>query len=82
MNVYSELLDLLTPPPVQPISGLVGTVTKTSPLTVAVRGTSLSEGLLYPAGMMFDPEDVGKTVALLPWDGGFFILFFTEGGST
>lgn len=81
MNVYSELLELLCPPLQQSTPGLVGTVTNISPLTVTVRGVSLSEGLVYPAGMVFYPEDVGRSVALLPWEGGYFILFFTGGGT-
>lgn len=82
MNVYSELLDLLSPKLPQAAPGLVGTLTALSPLTVTVRGTPLTEGLVYPAGMVFDKEDVGRSVALLSWESGFFILFFTEGGST
>ena len=82
MNVYSELLELLSPKTPQATPGLVGTLTDYAPLTVTVRGTALTEGLMYPIGMTFDEYDVGKSVALLPWEGGFFILFFTEGGST
>ena len=76
MNVYSELLELLSPEIPQVTPGMIGTLTGLSPLTVTVRGTSLTEGLVHPAGMSFDEEDLGRSVALLPWEGGFFILFF------
>lgn len=82
MNVYCELLELLSPQIPQTPPGMIGTLTAIAPLTVTVRGTSLTDGLVHPAGMVFDEEDVGRSVALLPWEDGFFILFFTEGGST
>lgn len=82
MNVYSELLELLSPKIPQTAPGMIGTLTDVSPLTVTVRGTLLTGGLVYPASMSFHEEDIGKSVALLPWEGGFLILFFTEGGST
>ena len=45
MNVYSELLELLTPERKDAPAGLFGTLTAVSPLTVTVRGTALTEGL-------------------------------------
>ena len=48
MNVYSELLELLTPERKDAPAGLFGTLTAVSPLTVTVRGTALTEGLFYP----------------------------------
>lgn len=79
MNVYSELLELLSPPLPASVPGLMGTVESISPLTVTVRGAAVSEGLARPSGMTFAQEDVGKTVALLPWEGGYLILCFVEG---
>ena len=40
MNVYSELLELLTPEWKDAPAGLFGTLTAVSPLTVTVRGTA------------------------------------------
>ena len=82
MNVYSELLDLLAPEPRETPPGLFGTLTAVSPLTVSIRGTAVSRGLFYPAGMTFRYEDVGRELALLPCEEGFLILFFTEGGTS
>lgn len=74
MNVYSGLLDLLCPRQRADPPGLLGTLTSHAPVTVSVRGTDLREELLLPAGRTFCPEDVGKTFALLPCEGGFLIL--------
>ena len=49
-----------------------------SPLTVRVGGCEVSEGLFRPAGMSLRAEDVGRTLALLPCEEGFLLLFFVE----
>ncbi len=82
MNVYSELLELLSPrhqaePPV-----LLGVIRGVSPLTLEVRGTAVTEGLMVPRGTVFCQEDVGSEVALLPCGSGFLLLFQVEGGET
>ena len=74
MNVYSGLLDLLSPRQGTDPPGLLGTLTSHDPVTVSVRGTDLRQELLVPIGRTFYPEDVGKTFALLPCEGGFLIL--------
>lgn len=76
MNVYSELWELLKPKEIQEGGALFGTVTGASPLRVSVGETVLSEGLYYPAGMSITVYDIGRTVALLPCETGFLILFF------
>ncbi len=81
MNVYSELLELLRPDPQGLTAGLFGTLTAISPLTVTVRGTALSQGLFYPRGTVFREEDIGREMALLPCEEGFWLLGFVEGGS-
>lgn len=80
MNVYSGLLDLLCPRQGADPPGLLGTLTSHAPVTVSVRGTELREELLVPAGKVFYPEDVGKSYALLPCEGGFLILTEVERG--
>ena len=79
MNVYSELWELLRPEALDAPAGLFGTVTALSPLTVTLRGTALTEGLFYPSGTRFREEDVGREVALLPCEEGFWILGFVGG---
>lgn len=81
MNVYSELLELLLREPEGTTGGLFGTLTSISPLTVTVRGTKLTEGLFYPSGAVFRKEDIGKEVALLVCEEGFWILGFVGGGA-
>ena len=76
MNVYSELWELLRPRQTQEGGALFGTVTGASPLRVSVGETVLSEGLYKPSGMSVTQYDVGRTVALLPCEEGFLILFF------
>ena len=73
MNVYSELLELLTPE-------RKDAPTAVSPLTVTVRGTALAEGLFYLQGTVFREEDIGKELALLSCEEGFWILGFVGGG--
>ena len=68
MNVYSELLELLTPERKDAPAGLFGTLTAVSPLTVTVRGTALTEGLFYLQGTVFREEDIGRELALLSCD--------------
>lgn len=80
MNVYSELLELLLRSPEVATEGLFGTLTSISPLTVTVRGTKLTEGLFYPDGTVFRKEDIGREVALLLCEEGFWILGFVGGG--
>ena len=79
MNVYSELLEILLREPEGTTGGLFGTLTAISPLTVTVRGTALTEGLFYPDGARFREEDVGREVALLACEEGFWILGFVGG---
>lgn len=74
MSVYSELLDLLTPRCQAALSGLMGTLTGLSPLTVTVEGTALSHNIFKLEGLAFTPEDLGRPLALLPYEGGIFIL--------
>lgn len=81
MNVYSELLELLLPEWDGSPGGVFGTLTAISPLTVTVRGTPLAEGLFYPYGTVFRKEDVGREVALLPCEEGFWFLGFVGGGT-
>ena len=57
---------------------LFGTRAGISPLTVRVGGCEVSEGLFRPAGMSLRAEDVGRTLALLPCEEGFLLLFFVE----
>ena len=76
MSVYSELWQLLKPTQTSEGGALFGTVTNYAPLTVSVGETVLTQGLYYPAGMSFTVYDIGKTVALLPCETGFLILFF------
>lgn len=80
MNVYSELLELLTPERKDAPAGLFGTLTAVSPLTITVRGTALTEGLFYLQGTVFREEDIGKELALLSCEEGFWILGFVGGG--
>lgn len=80
MNVYSELLEILLREPEGTTGGLFGTLSSISPLTVTVRGTKLTEGLFYPYGTVFRREDIGREVALLPCEEGFWILGFVGGG--
>ena len=81
MNVYSELLELLLPEWDGSAGGVFGTLTAISPLTVTVRGTALTEGLFYPSGTVFRKEDIGREVALLVCEEGFWILGFVGGGA-
>ena len=81
MNVYSELLEILLREPEGTTGGLFGTLTAISPLTVTVRGTALTEGLFYPGGTVFREEDIGREVALLVCEEGFWILGFVGGGA-
>ena len=81
MNVYSELLELLTPERKDAPAGLFGTLTAISPVTVTVRGTALTEGLFFPSGTRFTREDIGRTVALLVCEEGFWFLGFAGGGT-
>ena len=81
MNVYSELWAMLNrEKPADPV-GLFGTLTAISPVTVTVRGTALTEGLFFPSGTRFTREDIGRTVALLVCEEGFWFLGFAGGGT-
>lgn len=79
-NVYSLLLDLLTRAPEERTPGLFGTVSGVSPLTVRIRGREISRGLFVPKGTRYTREDIGREAALIPCEGGFLVLFLTEGG--
>ena len=81
MNVYSELWALLNREgPAQP-AGLFGTLTAISPVTITVGDTALTEGLFFPSGTRFSREDIGRTVALLICEEGFWFLGFAGGGT-
>lgn len=81
MNVYSELLELLTPSAVSAPTVLFGTLCNHKPVTVEIDGTQLQEGLVCNASLPLRETDIGKEVALLPCADGFLILCYTEGGS-
>jgi hypothetical protein len=74
LNLYSELLDILTLPQGERPAGLFGTLTALSPLTVSIDGTAVSQGLHRMAGMSFCEEDLGSTLALLCCGDGLLIL--------
>lgn len=80
MNVYRELLELLSPKEGGGTALCFGTIGGVAPLRVTVGGTDITRGLVYPRGTVFRPEDVGREVALLSCEGGFLILFQVEGG--
>ena len=80
MSVDRELLALRVRSPEVATEGLFGTLTCISPLTITVRGTKLTEGLFYPNGPVFRKEDIGREVALLLCEEGFWILGFVGGG--
>lgn len=81
MNVYSELWAMLNREKPADPAGLFGTLTAISPVTVTVRGTALTEGLIFPSGTRFTREDIGRTVALLVCEEGFWFLGFAGGGT-
>lgn len=74
MNVYSELLQLLSPRRDTEPAGLVGVISGVSPLRVRVGETEVSQGLYLPLGRTFTVQDVGREAALLPVGDGFVIL--------
>lgn len=78
MNVYTELWELLRPKTQDGQDGgaLFGTLSGVSPLSVTLGDTVLTQGIFFPAGMTFRDSDVGRTVALLPCEEGFLLLFF------
>lgn len=82
MNVYSELLELLSPRRQAESPVLLGVIRGVSPLTLEVRETEVTEGLMVPRGTVFYQEDIGREVALLPCGTGFLLLFEVEGGET
>lgn len=79
MNIYSELLELLTPRASGASAGCFGTLKAIAPLTVTVGGTDLTDGLHRLTGQSFAKEDVGCTLALLTCGDGFLILGKAEG---
>lgn len=81
MNVYSELWAMLNREKPADPAGLFGTLTAISPVTVTVQGTALTEGLFFPSGTRFTREDIGRTVALLVCEEGFWFLGFAGGGT-
>lgn len=81
MNVYSELWAMLNREKPADPAGLFGTLTAIFPVTVTVRGTALTEGLFFPSGTRFTREDIGRTVALLVCEEGFWFLGFAGGGT-
>lgn len=79
MNVYSELWALLRPERSLDGGGaLFGTLAGVSPPAVCVGGAEVSEGLFRPSGMALREQDVGRTLALLPCEEGFLLLFFVD----
>ena len=81
MNVYSELLELLSPRREAGETGVCfGTISGVNPLRLTVGGVEISRGLLWPRGTVFRKEDIGKEMALLPREDGFLLLFEIEGG--
>lgn len=82
MNVYHELLELLNPQKEAVPAVCFGSIAEVEPLTVSVGGAAIDRRLFYPRGSVFDEKDIGKTVALLPCQGGFLLLFCVEGGET
>ena len=81
MNVYSQLLDLLTPKKDREPTAVFGVLSAPQPLEVTLRGTRLTKGLFYTAGMVFRTEDVGREVLLLPCEQGLYLVGFVEGGN-
>ena len=81
MNVYSELLELLCPVQTFRPQVCFGTLSGIAPLTVSAGGAEVSKGIFYARGTQFYETDIGREVALLPWEGGFVLLFPVEGGS-
>lgn len=81
MSVYSELWELLRPPPPREEGVVTGRLSALSPLSFTVGETVLDRGFVLPAGMRFYREDLGREAALLPCGEGFLFLFFTEGRS-
>lgn len=79
MNIYSELLELLTPRATSNPAGCFGTLTAITPLTVTVGGAALADGLFRMRGQTFTKEDLGCTLALLGCGDGFLILGRAEG---
>ena len=82
MNVYSELLELLSPRREAEPQVCFGTISGVSPPQVTVGERQLERGLVLPRGTVFREEDLGREVALLPCRGGFVLLFQIEGGDT
>lgn len=82
MNVYSELLELLSPQREAESPVCFGTISGVSPPRITVGERQLERGLVLPRGTVFREEDLGREVALLPCRGGFVLLFQIEGGDT
>lgn len=81
MNVYSQLWDLLGRKKDREQPAVFGVLSAIQPPEVTLRGTRLSKGLFFPAGMTFRREDVGREVLLLPCEQGLYIVGFVEGGT-
>lgn len=80
MNAYRELLELLCPGQQRAPQVCFGTLGGVAPLSVTVGGSEITRGLLYARGTQWNETDIGSEVALLPWEGGFVLLFPVEGG--
>ena len=84
MNVYSELLELLTPERKlhtgRSRNDQVALDVRMYLAAEIDRGTALTEGLYYLQGTVFREEDIGKELALLSCEEGFWILGFVGGG--
>ena len=81
MNVYSELWELLRPVQADTSPVCFGTLADVAPLTVTIGDTSITKNLFYPRGTVFHEDHIGRTLALLPCEDGFLILFQAEGGT-
>lgn len=81
MDIYAKLLDLLAPKNAPSPPALFATLAGVSPLAVTIRGTRLQQGLFYPAGTVFRPEDVGRELLVLPCEEGIYLAGFVEGGT-
>lgn len=81
MNVYSQLWDLLRQKKDRETPAVFGVLSAAQPPEVTLRGTRLSKGLFYPAGMTFRKEDLGREVLLLPCEQGLYLVGFVEGGT-
>ena len=74
INAYQELWALIRPKEKDSPAGLSGIITSLSPLTVAVRGEEISQGLLLCDELVLGAADIGRQAALLPVEDGLLLL--------